>query len=230
MVDPYVYQGTNILKNKLNIRNQERLDQYESAVFQLSFLRLIKSGYKITRVLDILDLHKELFAEVYDWAGTIRTINIVKREEVLNGLSVTYGDCKTLKKDLERINDRLLKIERNSNFVSDITRLIADIWQSHPFREGNTRTGVVFLYFLLKRYEIDLNVDFLERHSKYFRNALVLASIGEYSEFNHLEKIMSEALCDVLDKKRKKNKSIEKYDTIKGIDLKKYKSNYHSKI
>lgn len=189
---------------------------------------MIDNGYKISQVLDILDLHKELFSEVYDWAGNIRTINIVKSEEVLNGLSVSYGDCKTVKRNLERINNRLLKIDFNNNFVRDVARLIANIWQLHPFREGNTRTVVVFLYFLVKKYKIEFNIDFLEKHSKYFRNALVLASIGEYSEYDHLERILRDTLFDIASKRGKVKKSNERYDTIKSLDLKKYKYNYHT--
>ena len=36
MADPYVYPDTNVLINKLNIKNQDRLDQYEALMFKLA--------------------------------------------------------------------------------------------------------------------------------------------------------------------------------------------------
>lgn len=38
----------------------------------------------------IQKIHYHLFSEIYDWAGSFRTVNIYKNEKVLNGLSVEY--------------------------------------------------------------------------------------------------------------------------------------------
>lgn len=56
--------------------------------------------------------------------------------------------------------------------------MIAEIWEVHPFREGNTRTVSVFAFLFLKQYGYDLNAELLSRHAKYFRNALVMAALG----------------------------------------------------
>ena len=51
--------------------------------------------------------------------------------------------------------------------------------------------GVVtlFLYYFLKKRGFKVNREFIGKYAKYFRNSLVLASIGEYSEYNYLEEI-----------------------------------------
>ncbi len=229
MKDPFVYKDTNILINKLDLRNQELLDQFESTMFQLSFMKILEEGFVINSVNDVLILHKLLFEEVYDWAGTARTINIRKQEPVLNGLSVNYGDKDNILKDLNKLNKSFKDLNVKNNFIKDLTKLISNIWQIHPFREGNTRTITVFLYFLLKKYNLELNVDLIEKSSKYFRNSLVLASIGEYSEYNHLEVILNDAIFGNSKEIDKTKVRDNKYSKIKDFDLSKYQYNYHTK-
>ena len=180
----------------------------------------------ITSVNDIFLIHERLFKEVYSWAGKARTINIYKEEPVLSGLSVEYSDCKSINKDLNRIQKDIDSFdwenESKKEVLSKIARIISRIWQVHAFREGNTRTICLFLYLLMKKYNLKLNIDFIGEHSKFFRNALVLASIGEYSEYEHLEMILSDAIS------LKKNvDGDKKYQTIKEYNLEKYEYNYH---
>lgn len=106
--------------------------------------------------------------------------------------------------------------------IHEMAVIIAKIWQIHAFREGNTRTICLFLYFFMKKYNLKLNIEFIGEHSKYFRNALVLASIGEYSEYEHLELILSDAtsLKHIVNGEKK-------YQTIKDYNLEKYEYNYH---
>lgn len=225
MRDPFVYKGTNVLINKLELTEQELLDQFESVVFKLSFVRLIDQGFKVTRASDIFILHKELFKDVYDWAGSPRTINIEKQERVLNGLSVIYEDKNNIIKEMNRIDLTYLDIK--GNFIINLSKIISKIWKIHPFREGNTRTVVVFLYFLLKEFKLMLNNEMLEKHSSYFRNALVLASIGEYSEYEHLKMILRDAIYGNEATKDKIKTGKNKYEKIKDMDLKNYKYKYH---
>lgn len=192
-------------------------------------MKILEEGFVVTSVNDVLKLHKLLFEEVYEWAGTVRTINIEKQESVLHGLSVHYGEKNSILKDLNRLNKALLNLNAKDNFVKDLTRLISKIWQIHPFREGNTRTITVFLYFLLKKYNLGLNVDLIGKSSKYFINSLVLASIGEYSEFNHLEVILNDAIFGDSKNVDKTKTRDTKYSKIKNFDLSKYKYNFHTK-
>ena len=63
-----------------------------------------------------------------------------------------------------------------------------------------------------------VNRDFIDKHAKYFRNALVLASIGEYSEYNYLEEILKDSISfKIVD-----DELNIKYQTIKGYNLDKY--------
>lgn len=232
MSDPYVYKGTNVLRNLVNIRNQEMLDEYENALVNLALLKILAEPYSLHHTSNVLDIHKILFDEIYDWSGEIRTVNIEKQELVLNNLSVLYTEKSLISKEIKEL-DKIyfsLKWKKMSKIelVYNLSRYISSLWRIHPFREGNTRAITTFMYFFLKQNNISINVPLLAKHSKYFRNALVLSSIDEYSEYNHLEDI----LIDAIENSNVKTKSSvvhkDKYSTIKGINMKQYKYNYHS--
>ena len=108
MKDPYVYEDTNILINLKDIKKQDELDEYESSIFKLSFIKLKNDNYIIKDVKDIYYIHKALFDKVYSWAGLSRTINIEKSEYVLNGLSVEYSDYSNINNEIEKLNKEFL--------------------------------------------------------------------------------------------------------------------------
>ena len=122
-------------------------------------------------------IHKYLFQDVYEFVGEFRKIDFSKHEKILNNDSVAYGDSKTLTESLEY--DISLEKEKNYNDMSivevikNITDFSSNIWQVHPFREGNTRTTAVFIekYLISLGYNVDNSL--FKDKSVYFRNALV---------------------------------------------------------
>ena len=122
-------------------------------------------------------IHKYLFQDVYEFAGEFRKIDFSKHEKILNNDSVAYGDCKTLAESLEY--DISLEKEKDYKDMSivevikNITDFTSNIWQVHPFREGNTRTTAVFIekYLISLGYNVDNSL--FKDKSVYFRNALV---------------------------------------------------------
>ena len=122
-------------------------------------------------------VHKYLFQDVYGFAGNFRMVDFSKPEIILNNDSVAYGDSRTLKESLEY--DISLELEKNYKdmnmveVIKNITKFSSNIWQVHPFREGNTRTTALFIekYLISLGYNVD-NSLFKEK-SVYYRNALV---------------------------------------------------------
>lgn len=122
-------------------------------------------------------VHKHLFRDIYEFAGNFRVIDFSKAEIILNRDSVAYGDCKTLEESMEYD----ISLEKQKNYkdmsmvevINNITEFSSNIWQVHPFREGNTRTTALFIekYLISLGYNVD-NSLFKEK-SVYFRNALV---------------------------------------------------------
>ena len=177
-------------KSKTDRVNQNELecDLVSTKIVQL----LEDDGFKLS-VNYLKYVHKFLFQDVYEFAGEFRKVDFSKCEQILNNDSVAYGDCKTLEQSLEY--DISLEKVKNYNamnivdVINNITNFSANIWQTHPFREGNTRTTALFIekYLVSLGYNVD-NTMFKEK-SVYFRNALVRSNYFN----NYLEYLNSES-------------------------------------
>ena len=224
MKDIYVYEGTTVLINKLDIKNQEELDQKERLLTTGNMIYLFEHPLVISSVFDIKKIHKFLFADLFEWAGENRQINIYKDEPILNGLSVEYSYHRNIDSDLTKLDKEFKSIDwrtiGHKEALDKIVVLIAKLWQIHCFREGNTRSVTLFLYFFMKQLKMKVNTTFIGEHSKYFRNALVMASIGQYSDYHYLTDILMDSISF-----RKGNEN--KYKTIRDYEVDKYEYQPH---
>ena len=199
MNDPYLYKESSVLRNLLNILDEKELDLAEAELSRASMMLLYEQGFDDFSTQGIKTIHKTLFEDVYDWAGVFRTINIQKREDLLAGISVWYSDVRDIKRDLDvawkEINQVQWKKLNREEFAAQISRTFPPLWKVHPFREGNTRTIVMLMTFFVEHYDYYFDQDLLAASAGYVRNAFVLASLDQYSEFEHLEKILLDAIC-----------------------------------
>lgn len=130
-----------------------------------------------------MSVHRYLFKDVFMHAGKIRTYNIYKNEWVLNGKSVFYASYDSIPMTMEYD----FRIEAAFSYKNlskdDISRHLAqftcDIWQIHPFGEGNTRSTAVFLIKYLSSLGYYINQECFAKKSWYFRNALVRANYND---------------------------------------------------
>lgn len=229
MKDPYVYEGTSILVNLANIRDEQKLNEYEATMTRLALADMLSKPFEIKGAEDIFEIHKAIFGDVYSWAGEARTINIYKQEPILNGLSVNYCDHGEIKTELSKISVYLNAIDwvslSKKEMIHETAKTISRIWKVHAFREGNTRTTATFLFFFLKQIGLKLSSSFIGEHAKYFRNALAMNSIDEYSEPEHLENILLDSISiKVADGDNKK------YQTIRGYEVEKYQYQPHMMV
>ena len=180
MCDPYLYDDVNVLKNLADIKNSELLRKAEADITGLAMAAIYDYKYDKFNTETLQDIHRNIFGQIFDWAGEFRTIQMVKYEDVLGGDTVRYAYPKEIKKQLNETMKEIAKLKRTGDNDKDIVfklvRIIASIWQTHPFREGNTRTVAVFTIKYLKTMCFDVNNDFFEQNSKYFRDALVRAN------------------------------------------------------
>ncbi len=136
--------------------------------------------------IQYLSIHKSLFEGIYSHAGKIRDYNISKEEWVLNGDTVIYGNAfdlsETLEYDLEKEKKFDYKDLSIDDMIKHLSRFASDLWQIHVFGEGNTRTTAVFLIKYLNKLGFDVTNDTFEKHSWYFRNALVRANYNNVSK------------------------------------------------
>ena len=130
----------------------------------------------------LLSIHKRLFTGVFYKVkgGRFRDYNISKREWVLDCDSVLYANAdmirQTLEYDFGQENAFDYSKVSKEEAIKHLTRFIANIWQIHPFGEGNTRTTAVFTIKYLISLGFEVNNEPFEKNSWYFRNALVRAN------------------------------------------------------
>ncbi len=93
MIDSYLWKNTQVLKNKLNIKDQKELNEAEAnyTVFRLKELALnpLNGNYDLKH---LLRMHQYIFQDLYVWAGQTRNIQIYKEEDVLGGISIEYTE------------------------------------------------------------------------------------------------------------------------------------------
>lgn len=75
MRDPYLYEDTDVLINKLGIQEQNLLDDAEAVyvVYRLKELAMnpLKGTYNIEH---LMEMHRYTFQDIYEWAGKTRII------------------------------------------------------------------------------------------------------------------------------------------------------------
>lgn len=178
MRDPYLYENSSVLKNKLNISEQDLLEQAEAdyVVFRLKEITYqpLEEKYNTDHFLRI---HEYIFQDLYDWAGCPCTISIYKEEDVLGGLSIEYSDPFDIVNELHHVLSEMRSKNWNEMTKEMLTKefcsSLAKLWKIHPFREGNTRTTITFCCQYLDNIGINISRELFENNARYVRTALV---------------------------------------------------------
>ncbi|ENQ8650431.1 Fic family protein [Vibrio fluvialis] len=147
--DKYCYQGTDVLINKLNIRDADLLAEAETA---FTTQRYLEYSSEVTD-LNQLDfnhfksLHYHLFQDLYKWAGQIREIDISKGNTRFCNISRIEPEAEKLFRSIPELVN-----QPQTSLIPALADLFCEINLLHPFREGNGRTLRFFfeeLVFLL---------------------------------------------------------------------------------
>ena len=229
--DPYLYDDVPVLRNLPGIKNSEALKQAEGDLTRMSMGIVYAKEYEKFNTDTLCDIHRTIFGSLYDWAGEFRTIPIMKPEEVLGGDTVRYAAPSEIKKQLDMALKEIARIKPTAakrDIVFKIVRITAAIWQTHPFREGNTRSVVAFSVLLAAKLGVELDYELFARHAAYVRNALVWCTQGIYSIYAYLERIYYDA-AGLLDAEPDPNAADQKdYSVIEGYRVADYKEQPHT--
>lgn len=168
------YEGTNVLINKFDIRDGEKLDIIErditsaliaKAYIEIPFENVDFDFYK--------NLHYYVFSDIYEWAGNIRNVDMSKK-------GTRFCSPERIETGGRDIFEYLSKISylvnlTDKEFITEFTELYCRLNYLHPFREGNGRIQRLFLSILLKN--IGKSIDF----SKIDADLLMIATIKAVS-------------------------------------------------
>ncbi|MBR1508404.1 MAG: Fic family protein [Eubacterium sp.] len=167
-------------------REVSNLQEQEADIVSTRIADLLSSDAFTLSPSELVSIHRYLFKDIYSKAGVIRTENITKKEPILNGHSVKYGDHRSIKDNLkdcfseEETNTEVYDSMDKAGIIADITGFTRKIWQIHPFYEGNTRTTAVFIEKYLNSIGFVVDNTLFAEKSLYFRNALVRANYRDY--------------------------------------------------
>jgi cell filamentation protein len=141
--DPYVYPGTQVLRNRFAIHNPDELARREHDASTARQLELQANPLPGRYDLEHLQaFHRHIFGDLYPWAGEIRTVTIAK------------GDLFALPKHIKPYLTEVLGQLPAENFlrglqrepaIDRLTHYVAEINSVHPFREGNGRVQRAFI-------------------------------------------------------------------------------------
>lgn len=179
LIDSY-YQSSAERQNGTNNRTEEA-DKVATRITEL----MQEHSFSFTPA-QYLSIHRRLFDGIFKSAGRIRDYNITKNEWILGGRTVYYASADTISATL----DYDFKQEREFSYadlnideaIAHLTRFCANLWQIHPFCEGNTRTTAVFMIKYLHTLGFNVVNDVFAEHSWYFRNALVRANYSDLTK------------------------------------------------
>lgn len=199
MKDYYLYDDVPVLKNKLGIKDEELLNKAESDITYIKLLdvddKICGNKFDYKRLKAI---HKYIFGDIYEWAGKERVIPMVKGERVLGGDTVRYSIPGCIENDAGTVIENINTVKWNELTIEEtaekFSKLIANLWQVHPFREGNTRTVMTFATQFAESHGFKMNKVLLKENADYVRDALVKASDGPYSEYQYLIRIIKDAI------------------------------------
>lgn len=220
-IDNY-YKVFDNRKNEEN-ENSEEADKVAVRIAEV----LSETGFNFN-IFELINIHSRLFKGIYKEAGKIRDYNFTKKEWILNNDTVVYSSFETIREALEYDLDQ----EKNFSYkdlsleesIKHIARFTSNIWQVHPFCEGNTRTTAVFIIKYLRTFGFNINDDVFAENSWYFRNSLVRANYKNFEknifeDTSYLEKFFFNLLSDTnyvlknrythIDYKQQNNKEIQ---------------------
>ncbi len=140
--DPYVYPGTDVLRNIPGIHDGDELEGFEA---RLTFLRGLQlASDSIAGECDLAHLrafHRYLFTGLYEWAGDLRTVVLARTdlfclpEHIESYGAEVFGQL--AEESLLRGLDRNRFVDRLAHYLGDVNAL-------HPFRDGNGRAQRAF--------------------------------------------------------------------------------------
>jgi len=191
--DPYCYPDSDVLINKLDIKEDEKLAEAEKVLSDLSLddIEFAPPPYNLDYFQSI---HLQLFSDIYEWAGKIRTVDISKG-------NTRFCTCQFIEREANKLFDDLAKANYFIHYTRDeLVKAIAEFYVEinvvHPFREGNGRAQRILFEHIITNTGFTLSLETIEQDE--WIEANIAGYIGNYSPmeaiFEHcisLERLLS---------------------------------------
>lgn len=131
-----------VLQNKLGITDSAELARIEEKISKKKAVELFESDelkkYRAGTFEMLAFIHRYLFSEIYDFAGKMREVNLVKG-------NFRFAPVMYLKAAVENVE----KMPQST--FDEIVEKYVEMNIAHPFREGNGRSTRIWLDLILKK-------------------------------------------------------------------------------
>lgn len=184
-----------ILENKLGIREEKELEIKEEQISKIKALELfdkgLLDGFPVSEFKGLAMIHKHLYEDIYDFAGNIRHVNIIKG-------SFPFALGSYLPEILKNISQM-----PQSTFDEIIEKYI-EMNIAHPFRDGNGRSMRIWLDCIMKK-EVKSVVEWSKISKEEYMNAMAKSPVSD----NDIKTLICNALT---------HKTADRQVYIEGID------------
>ncbi|WP_440616050.1 protein adenylyltransferase Fic [Cysteiniphilum sp. 6C5] len=192
-----------ILANKLNITNQLELAKAQEKISKQKAKQLFISGdideVEVGKFSGLSYIHAYLFADIYDFAGKIRDVNIAKG-------NFRFAPLMYLEQSLKYIDGM------PQTSFDEIIEKYVEMNVAHPFREGNGRATRIWLDLILKK-EIQHVIDWNQVDKDEYLSAMERSVVKDIE----IKVLLKEALTKQIN---------DRALFIKGIDISYYYEGY----
>jgi len=187
--DPYLYPELNVMRNRLGIRQAERLAQaaYEFTALRAATLSL---GPLLRGLPHLCAIHQHLYQDIFDWAGDIREMDIYQGDTRFCHFAYIEKEGNALMQDLEE-EGYLVGLEK-ADFINRLSHYYCEINVLHPFRIGN---GIVQrIFFEQLAIHAGFQLDWRGIDPEAWAQANQSGAMGDLSALNTIfSKVVSEA-------------------------------------
>ena len=191
------------LKNKFNITDSLELSLIEEKISKKKAIELFESGkldsLNAGTFESLKEIHKYLFEDIYEFAGTLRTVNLAKG-------NFRFAPVMYLEASLSNID----KMPQST--YDEVIEKYVEMNIAHPFREGTGRSTRIWLDCILKK-ELSKVVDWSKVDKEDYLLAMERSPIRDIE----IKVILQKALTDEIN-----NREIY----MKGIDHSYYYEGY----
>lgn len=183
--DVYCYEDSDVLKNKLNIRDADKLFEVERHITDVKteVIYQLADKKKVFGKAFFLTIHKVLFEDIYEWAGKIRTVDIAK--------GTLFCRVFAIQEELDRVfyelsNENYLLKYKDDELAIKMAYFLSEINAVHPFREGNGRTQRLFMEVIA--YKAGYHLDFSDITDQEMIEASYESFNRDYAKMNEIFK------------------------------------------
>lgn len=185
---------TKVLKNLLGITTEAEINEVETLLLVQLYEYLFDNSQtqlSSLTVADINEWHRKWLGNIYEWAGTARSVNMRKGNFDFAAARQIPSLLDSFEKSLLSEFGNLTNTSRES-LVYFLAKVHVEFILIHPFREGNGRIARLLLDVIADKAGFSLlDYDLWDENKAFYFKAIQAGVSGDYQ---HMERLIGDVL------------------------------------